>query len=156
MTTVVNMRWDGTTATPLATTDPLRAAFVVETLPLPWGDGLVRAAVGTAGGLAHRAFRVDPRGVATAVEGLAGRQILDAWIDPETRELLVMSADGDGWGGAPLQYAVRVDVTRDLVTFTELTAFITDDATRAVARWRAHLYVGRDDGALLRCALEGP
>ena len=67
---------------------------------------------------------------------------------------LVLSADEDTWGATPLQYAVRLDVTADLAAFTEVVSFVTDDPTRAVARWGDHVYLGRDDGALLRCALE--
>ncbi|MFO0625532.1 MAG: hypothetical protein U0325_07920 [Polyangiales bacterium] len=155
-TTVVNQRWDGTAATALAADDPLRAMFVVETLARRDGGGLVRGAVTTGGRLAHRALRVDPEGRAAEIPALRGRQVLDAWEDPETRELLVLSADEDTWGATPLQYAVRLDVTADLDGFTEVVSFVTDDPTRAVARWRDHIYLGRDDGALLRCALEPP
>ncbi|MEZ4389589.1 MAG: hypothetical protein R3A48_00725 [Polyangiales bacterium] len=151
--TVVNQRFDGTAATALGMTDPLRAIFVVETLPREGGGGMARGAASSNGALVHRAMRVSADGAAAEIDALRGRQVLDAWEDPLTREVLVLSAEGDEWSGAPLQYAVRLDVTADLTRFTELTAFITDDATRAVARWGDHVYVGRDDGALLRCEL---
>ncbi len=153
---IVNARFDGTTAAPLAEDDPLRASFIVETLPLPGGRGIARGAVNNpaGAGLVHRAYRVDPAGRATVVMPLEGRAILDIAPVADTAELLVLSAEHGEWGRDRPDWSLRLDVTRDLVTFDTVARFDTIDAVRSVAAWRGRVYFGRDDGEVLRCDLE--
>lgn len=150
---IVNVRFDGTSTAPLEMTDPLRASFIVETLPLPGGGGFARGAVNGGSGLIHRGYRVDAGGRATAIDALAGRAILDAALT-EAGEVLVLSADADEWGSERPVWSLRLDVTADLTAFTEVARWEESDAVRAVAYWRGAVYLGRDDGAVLRCVLE--
>jgi len=153
---IVNARFNGTEAQPLAEGDPLRTSFVVETLLLPGGGGIARGAVNNpaGAGLVHRSHRVDALGRATVVTALEGRAVLDMAAVGTSGEVVVLSADHGEWGRDRPDWSMRVDVTRDFVTLHTLAAFHTVDAVRAVSVWRGRLYVGRDDGTVLRCDLQ--
>ena len=151
--TIVNARWDGDAAAPLAMADPLRGAFVLETLTLPGGGGFARGAVSVGGALVHRAFRVDADGAARVIEHFNGRRVLDVFRHAPTGEVVVLSADLDEYPAEPLVWSMRAEVTADFERFTELTSVTRDEAVRAVAAWRGRLYFGTDGGAVWRCDL---
>lgn len=156
-TTIVNARWNGTSAEPLPMDHPLRAAFGLETLSLPDGGGIVRVAIREETvGLVHRVFRVRPDGTATRVAGLVGRRVLDATVHAPTGEVLLVSSDVDEYPGDTVLWSMRLDVTRDFETFTTLASFDADVAMRSVAAWRGRVYLGADDGAVWRCDLADP
>ena len=134
---------------------PLRAVFMLETALLPGGNGFARGVTNVPGvqGLVHRAFRVATNGTVTPIAHLQGRTVLDVNVYAATGEVLVLSADGDEYAGAPWVWSMRLEVTRDFERFTELAAFDDQDAVRAVAAWRSRVYFGTDRGAVWRCAL---
>jgi len=154
-TTIVNLSWDGTSASPLPMGHPLRAVFMLETALLPGGNGFARGVTNVPGvqGLVHRAFRVATNGTVTPIAHLQGRTVLDVNVYAATGEVLVLSADGDEYAGAPWVWSMRLEVTRDFERFTELAAFDDQDAVRAVAAWRSRVYFGTDRGAVWRCEL---
>jgi len=151
---VVNARFDGAEAAALAEGDPLRTSFITETLPLAEG-GIARGAVNNPAGpgLVHRAYRVDAAGRATVIAHLEGRAVLDIARVEGSDALVVLSADHGEWGRDRPDWSVRVETTRDLVRFEPVAQWDTVDAVRAVAVWRGRVYLGRDDGVVLRCPL---
>jgi hypothetical protein len=102
--------------------------------------------------LLSRAWRVPATGDAAVVEGLAGLTVVDAYVNGPTGELLVLAVDGDDYVAYPklTSWSVRLMVTSDLTTWTDLVAFTTDVPPKSLAWWRGALYYGTDRGEILR------
>jgi hypothetical protein len=149
---LTNSTWDGSGLVELPATHPLKYVFATESDVLPDGSGLLRGVDASKTPLLSRAWRVPATGDAAVVEGLAGLTVVDAYVNGPTGELLVLAVDGDDYVAYPklTSWSVRLMVTSDLTTWTDLVAFTTDVPPKSLAWWRGALYYGTDRGEILR------
>jgi hypothetical protein len=148
-TPLSNYTYSGTTLTPLPMDQPLRSVFVSETDLLPDGGGLVRGIDLSVSPRVSGLWRVDRTGRATPLARFATQTVQDVYVHPATGEVLFLSFDGNALSERT-RWTVRITVSRDLATFTELAHFDTDVAPESIAFWRDGIYYGTGEGRLLR------
>ena len=144
----------GDVVTPLAADHPLRLVFITETDPLPDGSGLVRGVDASREPLRTVVHHATDASDAAPVEHFRDRTVVDVFVHAPTGEVLVLSQEGDDYlaGNNLTHWSLRLEVTHDLASWTELMTFETDVRPRAVAAWRGDLYLGTDDGEVWRAA----
>ena len=140
---VLSHVWDGSA---LSDTDIGSEHFVMgaerlsDDVGLLWGVLVVDE-------LREEALRVEA-GAASRIEALSGMTVLDAAALEDG--MLVLTADDDAYPLPETPTTIRVWYSDDLATFQEVLSTDLDVWPSAVAYWQGGIYVGTQDGRILR------
>lgn len=149
---VANAVFDGQGVTSLAAGDPLYALFPDDVLALPDGTALLFGVDVDDSPVHYTAVHVAAGGTTTLLASLAGSTVLDADL-ASTGEVVYLVAAGDAYGGTPpTSWDVRVlvaDAASPDAT-SELSAFTMSVRPTSIAYWQGALFLGTDDGKVLR------
>lgn len=152
--TIKNASYDGQTVTDLTMTDPLRPIFPDGTLALPDGTGIVYGVDVSTPPSHLTTGHVGADGSLTILSSFVGSTVVDTQL-AETGEIVYLATAGDSIGGPdPTSWDVRVlvadasapDTTKELVHLT------MDVAPISIAYWRGALFLGTNDGKVLKAA----
>ena len=148
---LIGARYDGKTLEMLPDNHPLRWVFATETDRVG-EQGLVRGVNLSNDPLLHAIWLIDADGTVTPVDGLAGKTVVDLAYHAPTQETVLLTNDGDDYAASfeLTQWQVRVLVTSDFKTFTELLAFQSDIPPKSIVYWESYLFYGTDHGAVMR------
>ena len=152
---VINARFDGwdlvglTNAESLEDVYPFGTLSVTEEVGLVWGVDVDEFA------LINEAWVVED-GERVLIDDLDGRSVIDVALRPDTEEILFLSYAGDVYGEAFETWDLKVHLAQgdDPQDLVELASWSTSDSIRSVAFFDGSLFVGTDDGRVLRAAGE--
>ncbi len=127
--------------------DAFHGLYVLDIQPLG-DDRALAMGPFLAGGVSAGATIVDSSGHQT-LDAMAGRTLLDGWPLGDGR-ILTLSIAGDSWPPTDGDLAAEIGVLEPDGTHASLVQWDEDVLPSAVAWWRGGLYVGLEDGRLLR------
>ena len=131
---------------------PLSEMLPLRTFPAPEGDwGLVVARKGRSG--SNHVFRVEGRTVAE-LEGWRGRRVIDVQFLSDRGRFLVLAGSGRPEEGEPAeQFEILSGSTLDPDRLSTV-ARLSDLEPRSFAVFDGHVFLGTEDGRILRADLE--
>jgi hypothetical protein len=152
---LIGATYDGSVLTMLPDEHALRWVFATETDSVTDG-GIIRGIDVMADPLVNTVWHVAPDHSVAPVAGLVGKTVVDLFHHADTGETVLLTHDDDSYGATLTQWQVRILVTSDWLTFTELMAFSTATPPRSLAYWQQHLFYGTDEGQVLRAMAGAP
>lgn len=148
MTRIVELTgasWDGTTYAPAD--NPLPDVYVNNTEMFTATQAIIQGVY--AGHPLHFVtLSMTPTGTPEEIPALVGRTVLDVMVIEPGRAVLAVT-DGDTYP-LPRPAEVQILYTADLAEFRPIASVTPDAWPTAVAYWRGGLYLGLEDGQVLR------
>ncbi len=149
--------YDGNDVNLLAEAHTLRWVFVTQTdvigTPETAGAiGIVRGVNLQQSPLRYEIWKLDSAGNVTPITGLAGKTVLDIYEHPPTGEVLLLTNDDYQASFNLTEWDVKILLTTEFESFTELVSFHTDVPPKSLAYWQGHLFYGTDHGQLWRAS----
>jgi len=142
---IASFWWSGEQLKAFPPDHPLVDVLALDTAA--FGDvGVVRGIVSIATRKVG-AWTIDAIGETRFIAPVRGRTAIDFIAGDQ--DFLILTIDGDDFDARPLISEVRVFVTRDFSTYTELLSYQTRDRPRSIAYWRGQIWIGTDGGKLL-------
>ena len=154
-TELINATYDGTKRTDLTNTHELHNAWVFETHPISSTLGIARGVkILTVSKLIWSTWALDDKGGAKQVAKLANKRVIDIFPIRETDEFLVLTHDETDVEKIKLlkSFTLRVQVTRDFETFSEVLTWTAASTPKSVAYWKGDLYIGDRVGVIWKAA----
>lgn len=148
--TIANAEYDGTTVSDLPTSHPLYRIFPDDRLTLEDGTALLWG-IDVNPPTKYTVGRVATDGSYTLLASLASSTVLDAALT-DTGEVLWLVNDGNDYAATPTSWNAKVLVSDAAAPDSpkELVAFTTDVEPVSIAYWQGALFLGTDDGKVLR------
>jgi len=148
-----NAVYDGASVEELDSGDPLSQVFGLGSLALPDGTALLTGVDISTSTFRYTIWHVAADGTGTELDGLEGFQVIDMGYYGDSEELLLLTYDGDAYGGDfPAEYAIKVWVA-DLAAPNQPAQVATHTSelpVHGIAFWGHALFLSTDDGQVLK------
>lgn len=144
---------DGALIEDLAKDAPLAKIVALATTPLPDGTGLIVGIDVATSARVYEIWHVSADGTPKKLDAFAGKTILDIHVEPSTKELVILTQEGDLF---PTPRATSWSLKLFAAPIAnpnapvEVAAHESNVEIRSVAFWNGSLFLGTEDGQALR------